>query len=202
MPHLELARPMAQARMSNEPLRWNQTLALLRADHARIVLFLAARQDRPPSTAYLHPSFLCVLLYRISHHFFRAGHRHVARFFWQINLLVTGADISAPAELGQGLVILSPAGTVMMGTAGRNLTMMPCAGFGGEVGRREDVGAGPGLPVLGDEVFMEPHTGVLGPVRVGNRVRLSAGIVVTRDVADDTFVEGPPPRFLRRRDLP
>src|SRR4029077_20112239 len=111
-------------------------------------------------------------------------------------------DISPPAELGEGLVIMSPAGTAISGVADRNLTLMPCAGVGGEVGRWEDVGAGPGLPVLGSDVVLEPHCGVLGPIRVGHRVRLCAGVVVTRDVADDTMVEGPALRFLRRRDLP
>jgi acetyltransferase-like isoleucine patch superfamily enzyme len=88
-----------------------------------------------------------------------------------------------------------------MGHAGRNLTVMPCAGLGGEIGRRHDAGAGPGVPFLGDDVVLEPHCGVLGPVRVGNRVRVPAGIGLTRDVPDDAILEGARVRLLPRRDL-
>ena len=165
-------------------------------------MLLEAQQGRLPGAVVFHPSFLCALLHRLSHHFFRAGHRYVARFFWHLNVLLTGADISEPCDLGEGLVIVSPPGVAIMGKAGRNLTVMPCAGLGGELGRREDVGAGPGLPVLGDDVVLEPHCGVLGPVRIGHRVRLEAGTVVSEDVPDDTVISGPEPRFLRRRDLP
>lgn len=185
-----------------ERLSWRQTLSRIRADHRRLVTLLNAHSEWPARTAFLHPSLVCVFLYRIANHFFRAGHRHVARFFWHLNVLLTGADISPPANLGEGLVVLCPPGTAIMGTAGRNLTVMPCAGLGGEVGRREDIGAGPGLPLLGDDVILEPHCGVLGPVLVGHRVRVGAGIGLTRHTPDDSLVEGAQARFLRRKDLP
>ena len=149
-----------------------------------------------------HPSFVCALLFRLSNHSYRAGHQRLARLVWHLNVIATGADISEPNDIGEGLLITSPPGTAITAKAGRNLTVMPCAGLGGELGRWEDVGAGPGLPVLGDDVTLEPHSGVLGPVRIGHRVRLTAGTVVTQDVPDDTIVEGPRPRFVRRRDLP
>jgi serine O-acetyltransferase len=120
---------------------------------------------------------------------------------WHFNTLLTGADISEPADLGEGLVIVSPPGTTIMGTAGRNLTVMPCAGMGGEVGRRKNVGAGPGLPLLGDDVILEPHTAVLGPVRIGHFVRVPAGIVLTTDVPDGSEIERPRLRLRRRRDV-
>lgn len=148
----------------------------------------------------LHPSFLCVLLYRISNYFYRAGHRWIARFFWHLNTLLTGADISPPSDLGEGLIIVSPAGVAITANSGRNLTVMPLAGIGSELGRRLDIGAGPGIPVLGDDVILEPHAGVLGPIRIGDRVRVSAGALVLRDVPEDTVVEGPRARFLTRSD--
>ena len=193
-------RPV-ETRLRLQRLSWKQTFARLRADHSRLIGLLD-EQDQSRATAFFHPSFACVFLYRISNHFVRSGHRYVARLFWHLNMLLTGADIAAPAELGEGLVVMSPSGIAIAGVADRNLTVMPCSGLGGEVGRREDVGAGPGLPVLGTDVILEPHCGVLGPVRIGNRVRVCAGVVVTRDVADDTVVQGLPARFRLRRDLP
>jgi serine O-acetyltransferase len=119
---------------------------------------------------------------------------------WHLNTLLTGADISEPANLGEGLVIIGTAGTAIMGTAGRNLTVMPCSGMGGEVGRRENIGAGPGLPLLGDDVVLEAHTGILGPVRVGHGVRVPPGVIVTQDIEDYAIVEGPRLRVRSRRE--
>lgn len=185
------------------PLSIAETRARLRADHERLLAILrASRPDDPPRSARFHPAYVCVALYRLSNHLFRAGHRRSARLLWHLNLVLTGADISEPADLGPGLVVMHPPGTAIMGTAGRNLTVMACAGIGGELGRREDVGAGPGLAVLGDDVVLEPHSGVLGPVRIGHRVRVGAGIAIARDVPDDTCVEWPQPRYLPRKDRP
>lgn len=163
---------------------------------------MALQRPDPPKSAHFHPSFVCVFLYRISNHLYRAGHRLLARLVWHLNTLLTGADISEPANLREGLVILSPPGVAVMGTAGRNLTIVACAGLGGEIGRLEDVGAGPGLPVVGDDVTLEPHTGILGPVRIGSRVRVKAGFTAVVDVPDDAVVEGARPRLIRRQDLP
>jgi serine O-acetyltransferase len=187
--------------VSIERLTWRQTGARIRADKARVAAWLQSQNGRPVPAVRLHPSFVCVLLYRLSNHFYRAGHRYIARLLWHINFMVTGADISEPADLGEGLLILSPPGTAIMGTAGRNLTVMPCAGLGSDMSRDHDIGAGPGLPLLGDDVVLEPHCGVLGPTKVGNRVRVPAGLGLTQDVGDDVLICGPEPRFLRRSDV-
>lgn len=172
-------------------------IALLKADRQRLRLLLA--DDKMGWGIYFHPSFLCVALYRISHYLFQGGHTALARLVAHFNQLATGADIGPSAQLDEGLVILTPPGIAIFGKAGRNLTVMPCSGLGGEIGRSDDIGAGPGLPVVGDDVILEPHGGVLGPARVGNRVRVCAGVLVTRDVPDDTVAEGPRPRLLARK---
>ena len=187
--------------MTQDSLTLKQTFARLRADRERLSQFLASLGSENPHRLLLHPSFLCVFFYRLSNHFYRRGHRFTARFFWHLNVILTGADISAPNDLEGGLLIVSPPGTAIMGKAGRNLTVMPCAGLGSELDRWEDIGAGPGLPVVGDDVILGPHGGALGPVRIGNRVRIGAGIAVTVDVPDDTIVEGPRPRIVKRLDV-
>jgi serine O-acetyltransferase len=184
-----------------ERLTWRETRSRIRADRQRLLSLWAARGHVSQGGAWSHPSFICVALYRLSNHLVHRGHHLLARLAWQVNVWLTGADISQYSEIGAGFVVLSPAGTAVMGRAGRNFTLMPCAGIGGEVGREEDIGAGPGLPILGDDVVMEPHTGVLGPVRVGNRVRIAAGSVVTRNVPDDGVVTLPSPRFLHRSEV-
>jgi serine O-acetyltransferase len=180
---------------------WQETFSRIRADYARLAGVLESLNGHAPVALIFHPSFISVFLYRISNHWFRRGHRYTARLFWQLNLLLTGADISEPADLGAGLVIVSPAGIAVMAKAGRNLTLMPLSGLGSEIGRREDIGAGPGLPVLGDDVVIEPHAAALGPVRIGNRVRITALTCVTRDIPDDVVVEGPRTKCFPRRNI-
>ena len=46
------------------------------------------------------------------------------------------------------------------------------------------IGGGPGLCVIGDDVILEPHCGILGPVRVGHRVTIGAGIAWLRTSAE------------------
>jgi serine O-acetyltransferase len=183
-----------------QPGPWRTTLACLSADRRRIVQLLSG-QGNVVGGAWLHPSFVCVVLYRLAHYFHVKGHSLAARLLGQMNSFVTGADIPPATDAGEGLVIVSPAGTALYGKAGRNLTVMPCAGIGGELaGRREDIGGGPGFPVLGDDVVLEPHVGILGPCRVGDRARITAGTAIFSDVPPDTVAEGPRPRFRHRTD--
>ena len=196
--HLQSASERDSATASR-PLTWVETRARLRADYQRLSA-LREQEGQPGRTLVLHPSFVCVLLHRLSHHFHRAGHKYCGRLFWLMNAFLTGADISAPSDVRGGFLIVSPGGVSLSGNAGRNLTLMPLSGLGSELGRRQDVGAGPGLPVLGDDVTLGAHSAVLGPVRVGNRAIVSAGVIVTRDLADDAIAQGPEPKFLSRRD--
>lgn len=187
--------------MNPTPITWRETRDRLRVDYRRIVEQLGRQSNRRHCWAGLHPSFVCVLLHRISRWLFGRRRYYLARGVWHLNLLVTGADISENSDLGAGLLVVQPAGLAIMAKAGRNLTVMPNAGLGGEMGRSEDVGAGPGLPIVGDDVVLGAHAGILGPVRVGNRVSIRPGCAVLRDVPDDTIVQVTPPRRFGRKDL-
>lgn len=175
-------------------MTWTEVKTLLAADRERLTRTLGPHA----CCLSLHPSYLCAFLYRISNYFWQRRSFFSARLVWQMNFWLTGADISPGCEIGAGMLILAPAGTAMMGRAGRNLTVMSCSGFGGEMGSLADIGAGPGLPYLEDDIVLEPHTAVLGPIRVGNRVRVRAGVILTKEAPDDTVIEGPPPRFHKR----
>ncbi|MCB2001535.1 MAG: hypothetical protein KDH91_14760, partial [Rhodoferax sp.] len=168
----------------------------LRCDAARL------RQLSEPAPGrvalVLHASFQCVLLHRLSHHCQRNGWPRLARLCWRMNLIITGADITPASDLGPGLFIQNPMGIAIAGRAGANLTVMAGSGLSRDLQRCDDVGAGPGFPVLGDDVWIEPLAGVIGPVRVGSRVRIGAGVPVTQDVPDDRDIQCPPPRVVMR----
>lgn len=177
-------------------MSWEETKSYLCRDYERLCEVRAERTPYDMGTVWLSQSFICVLLFRCSSHAYRSGYNWISRFLWHLNILVTGADISLPAEIGPGLVIMHPTGTSIMGRIGKNFTVLACAGSGGEVGRHNKVGNWPGVPLIGDDVTFEAHSGVLGPFTIGDRVQLCAGAIVTRDIPDDTVVESPRVRIV------
>jgi len=169
------------------PLSWPETRQRLAEDRVRLRALLGKRFGRAPRTLIFQPSYQCVLLHRLAHHFWRRGQGLWARLFTQLNAFATGADIHPHCDLGGGLLIPHPVALTASGHAGRDLTMMPLSGIG-MLPRGRDVGAGPGLPLLGDGVWLGAGSGVLGPVRVGDACRIEAGAALTHDAPGDSSV--------------
>lgn len=53
-----------------------------------------------------------------------------------------------------------------------------------------------GAPVIGDDCFIGCGAAIIGPVRLGNHVRIGANCVVTSDVPDNSTVVMQKPRIL------
>lgn len=172
-----------------------ETIRVLRADRARLDRIL--RDRGIPASGMLSPSFLCVALYRMSHYLFVNGRTITARLVWQVNLFLTGADISPMCRLGAGLVVIHPVAATIVGSAGRCLTVEGHGGLGGGLALT-DIGAGPGLPLLGNDVTLARGASVLGPARIGNGVCIGPGCTVVRDLPDDADVPAHDILVLRR----
>lgn len=100
-------------------------------------------------------------------------------------------SISFMAKIGFGLLVIHPQnnvfGSVILGKNCRiyhNLTFA-----------RKYAGGG-GTPVLGDGVFVFPHSIIVGPVHVGNNSQIGAGSVVVKDVSSNKVVVGNPAREI------
>lgn len=171
---------------SDRSLDWRETLRRLRVDHQRLEECCRERQISL-RLLRLSPSFVCVALYRLSRYLYRRRAGLAARFVWQINLSITGADMSPISEIGEGLLVVHPVAVTVVGSAGRNFTVEGLGGMGGGLDMA-DIGAGPGLPVLGDNVRMARGAMVLGPVRIGTDVIIGPGCTVVRDLPDGTEV--------------
>ena len=179
------------------PSGWKETWRLLRSDKARLVAHFH-ETGLPVAWPGLSPSFLCVLLYRLSRFCFCNGHTLLARCIWQCNVWLTGADISPLSNIGEGLLIVHPVAVTIVGTAGPGFTIEGLGGLGGGL-LMDDIGAGPGLPMLGENVCLQRGAMVLGPVKIGDRVTIGAGCTVTRNVPDDSQVL---PHRIRVRERP
>lgn len=107
-----------------------------------------------------------VLLYRLSRFAQVRGHRVMARLLWQGNLMLTKLDISPENEIGPGFVVTHPSSIIVSARFGSNVTLFAHAGAGRDGTR--DVGAGSGIPILGDGVVIEPRAVVLGGIVVAD----------------------------------
>ncbi len=86
-----------------------------------------------------------------------------------------------------------------------SLSIHPEAVIGDRLGVMHNVtigtNMGPGAPVIGDDVFIGVNSTVLGPIRIGDRVRIAANTAVTTDVPSDSVVVGSPARIYPRLGL-
>ena len=186
----------ASLAVDRPPETWAEIRVKLSRDRERLRERFLASGAEAPRLLWLHPSYQCVLLYRLSSFHFRHGRRLRARFFWHVNLLLTGADIGPISEIGAGLIVLHPTSTQVFGRIGEDCTLWGHGGIGG--GRTEDdIGAGPGLPVVGDRVTFGPRSMALGPITIGDDCVLGPGCIVVGDIAPGTEVEVPD-RLMRR----
>jgi serine O-acetyltransferase len=130
------------------------------------------------------PGIVALTLYRFSHYFYVKRVRFLAWLLWLLNQYITGADITPSTEIGESCYIGHPVGTMISGKLGKNVMMFAAPGIGGGMGRG-DVGAGEGLPVIGDNVVIGVRAMILGPIRIGKNVTIGAGALVIKDVKDD-----------------
>jgi serine O-acetyltransferase len=134
---------------------------------------------------------MAVIGFRLSH---RTGQRWGAgaALIKQVTQVLTGADIAYGASIGPGLRIPHPSGVVITDKAviGTRFTIHSCVTVGGQPD---------GAPVIGDDVSLAPGCRVLGPVRIGDRVRVGANSVLTKTIEGDGVVlAGVPARMLRQ----
>ena len=141
-----------------------------------------------------YPSFHAVLWHRMAHGFYRRRMKLVARLISQTVRFFTGIEIHPGATIGKGLFIDHGMGVVIGETCeiGDDVTLfqgVTLGGTGKDSGKRH--------PTLMNGVMVGSGARVLGPICVGNNVKVGAGAVVLRDVPDDCTVVGNPGRVVQ-----
>jgi serine O-acetyltransferase len=143
-----------------------------------------------------YPGIKAVLLYRIAHFFFKLGVPYIPRYISDIARELTAIEIHPGAEIGSEFFIDHGAGVVIGETAevGNNVTIYAGVVLGGtnlEQKKRH--------PTLGDNVVVGTGAKILGPVTIGDNVRVGANSVVVIDVPPNCVVVGVPAKIVSKK---
>ena len=143
----------------------------------------------------LYSGFHAILIHRLTHLIWKLGIPFFPRLLSQISRFLTGVEIHPGAKIGKGFFIDHGMGVVIGETTeiGENCVLfhnVTLGGTGKHKGKRH--------PTIGDNVMIGTGAIVLGPVRVGNNVRIGANtFILMRDVPDNTTVAGTPGRIVK-----
>lgn len=169
---------------------WADTKASIRKDFERLVPLMGDPVSLPKKIFwFLLPSFQGLFLYRLYRHAYLHGWRNLANVMFLLSQYVTRVEIPPASSIGPGC-LLGHAPIIVCGRVGAHFTMMGSGGIGGGFDSA-DIGGGPGLPVLGDNVVMAFRSMVLGPVRIGDGARFGPATTVMRDVPAGAVVAAP-----------
>lgn len=154
----------------------------------------AARNRLEVLTTY--PGVHAVMLHRVSHRLWRRRWHYGARSLAFVGRWLSNVDIHPGATIGARLFIDHGAGVVIGETAeiGNDVTLYHGVTLGGTSwthGKRH--------PTLGDGVLVGAGAKILGPIRLGNQVRVGANSVVVTDVPSACTVVGIPGRVVQMR---
>jgi serine O-acetyltransferase len=155
---------------------WQTTRRAIAADRQALAVYFATFEAARDPPAWPRPGLVAVVLYRLARYLHVNGWRLPARLLWLANIWLTGADIDSASSIGAGLAIPYPRTVTIYGTVGETCTFLGQSGIGGTLRERR------GLPVLGDDVLVQPGAIVIGPVTIGRGARIGPRCIVNKDV--------------------
>ena len=149
---------------------------------------------------FLRPGTIAVFLHRIAFllHNKNLFFRILSRFVYLFNVFLTGADIAPTTQIGKGFVLFHSVGTAIFGKLGDNVIISAKASIGGDGGLK-DVGAGGGLPVIGNNVKIGTNVTIIGGIVIADGVNFAAGASVYSDVLEPyVLLVGSPAKVARK----
>lgn len=139
----------------------------------------------------LYPGFHALLIHRISHFLYSIKLFFLARLISQISRFLTGIEIHPGAKIGRRLFIDHGMGIVIGETTTigddciiyHNVTL---GGTGKDKYKRH--------PDIGNNVMIGCGSKILGPIKIGDNVKIGANAVVLKDVEENSTIVGIPSR--------
>ena len=167
-------------------------LATLRADFNASRLTL---KKLPFSLLQLKPFWL-VVLYRLAHWLDAKRVPFLPSLLAVVSRVLYSADIAPSCSIGSGLAIAHTVGIVIGHEViiGRNFHLFHNVTIGSTDKQIE----GRSMPLIGDNVSAFAGSMIIGPVRIGDNVRIGAGAVVVKDLPNNVVVVGNPARVVHQ----
>lgn len=137
-----------------------------------------------------------ITIYRIARYFRLRSLGPVASLFDMLNYLVFGCIVPSHAKIGRGTKMEHRGVAVVIN---RQSVVGERCSIGAQVvigGRGKEI---PGVPVIGNDVYLGAGAKILGAIRVGNGAVIGANSVVLSDVPDGGTAVGIPARLLPLR---
>jgi serine O-acetyltransferase len=143
----------------------------------------------------LYPGPKALFYHRCAHWLYMHRFYFMARAVAEFSRATTGIEIHPGATIGRRLVIDHGMGVVIGETAviGDDCIIFHGVTLGGvkfDPVRRH--------PTVGNKVMIGTGAKVLGPISLGDGCRIGANAVVTKDVAPNSVIVGPPSSVLER----
>jgi len=142
--------------------------------------------------------------YRLNHYARQRLHSRLfgtlPSIFHQVIMALTRIHIDASAHIGSGLKI-PHGGRIEIGPVrvGRNCDVYQGVTLGASASTIGDPYSKPGVPTLGDRVWVGPGAVIAGAVTVGDDASVGANSLLVRDVPPRGVVLGVPARLVSRR---
>lgn len=142
----------------------------------------------------LYQGFHSLIYYRIGHFFYKHRLYFIARLVSQIARFLTGIEIHPGAKIGRRLFIDHGMGIVIgeTTTIGDDCTIyhgVTLGGTGKDKNKRH--------PDIGNNVMVGCGAKILGPIRIGDNVKIGANAVVTKNIEDNQTVVGIPAKSIQ-----
>ena len=143
----------------------------------------------------LYPGMHAIIIHRITHLLWKLKIPFIPRLLSQMSRFLTGIEIHPGAKIGKGFFIDHGIGVVIGETTqiGDNCVLfhnVTLGGTGKHKGKRH--------PTIGDNVMIGSGAILLGPINVGNNVKIGSNtFILMQDVPDNSTVAGTPGRIVK-----
>jgi serine O-acetyltransferase len=170
----------------------------IKADYAAFKAFysvLGKSRLRSLFNILTWPMFHAVVIFRLARAAQRNGLAPIARVLMYINEVVFFVEFSPKAIIGPGLLLVHAGSGCSAGTRiGRNciILMFVQLGVAGYADPSRD-----GPPVVGDDVVLSGGCSIYGPVTIGSRSVIGAGVRLFESVPEDSRVTARQPLTIK-----
>lgn len=144
----------------------------------------------------LYPGLHAIIIHRyISHPLYQIKIPFIPRLISQIMRFFTGIDIHPGAKIGKGIFIDHGIGIVIGETVeiGKDCVMfhgVTLGGTGKHIGKRH--------PTIGNNVFIGAQSILLGPIKVGDNVKIGADTtIINKNIPSNCTVVGTPGKLIK-----